>query len=150
MSEVSARKRIWGWFFFDFASQPYSTLLLTFIFGPYVKEVLGDGTAAQSAWGFGIGLAGIVIAILAPILGAMADTSGNRLSWIWFFSVLFITGSSGLWWAAPDDFNLILTLLCFSIGLIGMEFATILGRGKRLAGFPAMAGPSAMSAACLR
>lgn len=125
MSEVSARKRIWGWFFFDFASQPYNTLLLTFIFGPYVKEMLGDGTAAQSAWGFGIGLAGIVIAVLAPVLGALADTSGNRLSWIWLFSVLYCVGSFGLWWAAPDDFNLILTLLCFAVGLIGMEFATI-------------------------
>jgi len=125
MAEVSTRKRIWGWFFFDFASQPYNTLLLTFIFGPYVKEVLGDGTAAQSAWGFGIGAAGIVIAVLAPVFGAMADTSGNRLRWIWFFSILYVVGSFGLWWAAPDNFNLVLTLLCFAIGLIGMEFATI-------------------------
>ncbi len=125
MTEVSARKRIWGWFFFDFASQPYNTLLLTFIFGPYVKELLGDGTAAQSAWGFGIGAAGIVIAVFAPILGAMADVSGNRLRWIWFFSLLYIVGAFGLWWAAPDDFNLVLILSFFAIGLIGMEFATI-------------------------
>ena len=125
MAEISTRKRIWGWFFFDWASQPYNTLLLTFIFGPYVKEVLGDGTAAQSAWGFGVGAAGLVIAILAPILGAMADTSGNRLRWIWLFSVLYVVGAFGLWWAAPDDFNLTLTLVSFAIGLIGMEFATI-------------------------
>ncbi len=36
---ASARQRIWGWFFFDWASQPYNTLLLTFIFGPYFAEV---------------------------------------------------------------------------------------------------------------
>ncbi len=125
MSGISNRKRIWGWFFFDWASQPYNTLLLTFIFGPYVKEVLGDGSRAQAAWGFGIGLAGIVIAILAPILGAMADTSGNRVRWVWFFSVLYVIGSAGLWWAAPDDFNLPLTMTFFAVGLIGMEFATI-------------------------
>ncbi|MGB5557105.1 MAG: MFS transporter [Paracoccaceae bacterium] len=125
MAEVSARKRIWGWFFFDWASQPYNTLLLTFIFGPYVKEMLGDGTAAQSAWGFGIGAAGIIIAVFAPVLGAMADTSGNRLKWVWFFSALYFIGAFGLWWAAPDNFNLLLTLMCFAVGLIGMEFATI-------------------------
>ncbi len=125
MAEVSARKRIWGWFFFDWASQPYNTLLLTFIFGPYVKEMLGDGTAAQSAWGFGIGAAGIIIAVFAPVLGAMADTSGNRLKWVWFFSALYVIGAFGLWWAAPDNFNLLLTLMCFAVGLIGMEFATI-------------------------
>jgi len=119
------RKRIWGWFFFDWASQPYNTLLITFIFAPYVKELLGDGTAAQSAWGFGIGAAGLVIAILAPILGAMADTSGNRLRWIWLFSVMYVVGATGLWWAAPGSFNLTLTLFLFAIGMIGMEFATI-------------------------
>jgi UMF1 family MFS transporter len=118
-------KRIWGWFFFDWASQPYNTLLITFIFAPYIKELLGDGTAAQSAWGFGIGAAGIIIAILAPFLGAMADTSGNRLRWIWLFSIMYVVGAFGLWWAAPDSFNLTLTLFLFAIGMIGMEFATI-------------------------
>ena len=125
MSETSARKRIWGWFFFDWASQPYNTLLLTFIFGPYVKNVLGDGVQAQAAWGFAIGAAGLIIAVLAPILGALADTSGSRMRWIWFFSLLYFCGSYGLWWAAPDNFNLNLILLSFAIGLIGMEFATI-------------------------
>lgn len=125
MTQVSTKKRIWGWFFFDFASQPYNTLLLTFIFGPYINEILGDGTQAQTVWGFGIAGAGILIAILAPILGAIADTNGNRLRWIWLFSVLYIVGSAGLWLAAPGDFNLVLIMVLFGIGLIGMEFATI-------------------------
>ena len=125
MANVTLRKRIWGWFFFDFASQPYNTLLLTFIFGPYIATVIGDGTKAQSAWGFGIGAAGIVIAILAPILGAIADNSGNRIRWIWLFSAMYFLGAFGLWWSAPDNFNLYLVLFSFAIGLIGMEFATI-------------------------
>ncbi len=125
MSQVSARKRIWGWFFFDWASQPYNTLLITFIFAPYIKDLMGDGAEAQAAWGFGVAAAGIVIAILAPVLGAMADNSGNRLRWIWLFSAMYVVGSFGLWFAAPDSFNLHTTLLLFAIGMIGMEFATI-------------------------
>jgi len=121
---VSAGKRIWGWYFFDWASQPYNTLLLTFIFGPYINELLGDGTAAQTAWGFGVGAAGLTIAVLAPVLGAMADTAGSRMRWIWGFSVLYVLGSAGLWFAVPGDFNLVLVLACFALGLIGMEFAT--------------------------
>lgn len=119
------RKRIWGWFFFDWASQPYNTLLLTFIFGPYVKELMGDGTSAQAAWGFGIGAAGLIIAFLAPILGALADTAGNRMRWIWLFSGMYVVGSFGLWTASPENFNLTLTLVLFATGMIGMEFATI-------------------------
>ncbi len=122
---VAGRKRIWGWYFFDWASQPYNTLLLTFIFGPYVAEVLGDGSAAQAAWGYGTGAAGVIIALLAPWLGAMADKGGHRIRWIVVFSVLYVVGASGLWFAEPTDFDLVRTLVLFAVGLIGMEFATI-------------------------
>ena len=44
---ISARKRIWGWWFFDWASQPYNTLLLTFVFGPYFAEVAQAHFMAQ-------------------------------------------------------------------------------------------------------
>ena len=125
MAEVSLRKRIWGWFFFDWASQPYNTLLITFIFAPYMKDLMGDGSSAQAAWGFGIGLAGVVIALLAPVLGALADTSGSRMRWIWVFSLLYVVGSGMLWYAEPGNYSLVLILLFFAIGMIGMEFATI-------------------------
>jgi MFS transporter, UMF1 family len=90
LSELSpqGRRRVWGWWAFDWASQPYNTLLLTFIFGPYVNELLGDGTAAQTAWGYGVGAAGLVIALLAPFLGAVADLSGRRMPFIWLFSAM--------------------------------------------------------------
>ena len=94
-----SRRRIWGWFFFDWASQPYNTLLITFIFAPYVQELVGDGSRAQAAWGFGIAAAGAVIALLAPVLGALADGGGRRMRWIWGFSALYVLGSSMLWFA---------------------------------------------------
>lgn len=125
MAAVSSERRIWGWYFFDFASQPYNTLLLTFIFAPYMGDLLADGTAAQAAWGYGVGAAGLVIAALAPFLGAVADRSGARMPFIRVFSAMYVIGAGGLWWAAPGDFSLALILFSFAIGLIGMEFATI-------------------------
>ncbi|SIO47832.1 MFS transporter, UMF1 family [Rhodovulum sp. ES.010] len=119
------RRRIWGWWFFDWAAQPYATLLLTFIFAPYIKELLGDGSAAQAAWGYGVGAAGIVIAVLAPIIGAIADKSGYRLRWMALFSALYMAGAAGLWWSHPEAFSLVFLLVCFGLGLVGMEFATI-------------------------
>ncbi|TCP58703.1 UMF1 family MFS transporter [Rhodovulum bhavnagarense] len=123
--ERSARRRIWGWWFYDWASQPYATLLLTFIFAPYVTDLVGDGTAAQAAWGYGVGTAGLVIALLAPILGAVADKSGHRMPWIVLFSVFYILGASGLWLANPEAFNLWLVLFFFGLGMVGLEFTTI-------------------------
>ncbi|MDJ0826190.1 MAG: MFS transporter [Rhodobacter sp.] len=137
MAEVSARKRIWGWMMFDWASQPYNTLLLTFIFGPFFAEIVIDrlvagGMAqevaraeAQAYWGYGLTTAGLMIAVLAPILGAIADSTGRRMPWIWFFSLLYVVGATGLWWSNPDMFSIVTLLVFFGIGLIGMEFATI-------------------------
>jgi UMF1 family MFS transporter len=121
---VSAGRRVWGWYFFDWASQPYNTLVLTFIFGPYIADLLGDGTSAQAAWGYGVGFAGLLIALLSPVLGAIADRSGGRKAFVAAFSVLYVAGAWGLWHAAPGSLNLPLILLSFAVGLIAMEFAT--------------------------
>ncbi len=134
---VSARRRIWGWFFFDWASQPYSTLLLTFIFAPYFSEVArahfmaqglapeAAGAAAQSYWGFGQTVAGVLIAFLAPILGAIADGTGRRMVWIWLFSACYVVGAWGLWFLMPGASDLHWAMIAFGLGLVGMEFATI-------------------------
>lgn len=134
---VSARKRIWGWYFFDWASQPYNTLLLTFVFGPYFAEVargyyLGQGldadaAAAQSYWGWGLAIASVIIAVLAPIVGAVADSTGRRLIWVWIFSAFYVVGAWGLWWVAPGGGSEVLfwAVASFGLGFIGMEFATI-------------------------
>ena len=137
MAKISKRKRIWGWYFFDWASQPYNTLLLTFIFGPYFAQtatssLVEGGMAlsqakaqAQAYWGYGLTATGLAIAVLAPILGAVADSSGRRMPWIWLFSALYVVGSAALWWTEPQGFSVVWALFFFGIGLIGMEFATI-------------------------
>ncbi|MFN3578135.1 MAG: MFS transporter [Tabrizicola sp.] len=136
---ATERQRIWGWYFFDWASQPYNTLLLTFVFGPYFAEIarghyMGAGldeeaakAAAQAYWGWGLAVASFSIAVLAPILGAMADSTGRRLVWVWTFSAFYVVGSAGLWWVAPGggEGMLFWAVCLFGLGFIGMEFATI-------------------------
>ncbi|CAM3525730.1 MFS transporter [Paracoccus nototheniae] len=140
--KVTQRRRIWGWWFFDWASQPFHTLLLTFVFSIYFAEVakrhfiaMGDsvthaGAHAQALWGYGLAISGVVIALAAPVLGAIADSSGRRMPWIWVFSGFYVVGSAGLWWLTPGYGNgshpaLVQAIVLFGIGLIGVEFATI-------------------------
>lgn len=137
MAEISARKRIWGWFFFDWASQPYHTLLVTFIFGPFFAAVAGDyylsqgqeaeqaKASAQAIWAWNMGLAGLIIGIGAPVMGALADTAGRRRPWIVAFSIMYVVGAAGLWFIAGDGSNRFLILGLFSLGFIGAEYALI-------------------------
>ena len=134
---TSLKKRIWGWYFFDWASQPVHTLLLTFIFGPFFASVaaayfLGLGldehaadAKAQSVWSMGLTIMGLIIAISGPIMGAMADTSGRRMPWIVAFSVMYVFGSALLWWTDPAGTNMWAMLIAFAIAFIGAECALI-------------------------
>ena len=134
MSAVNKR-RIWGWMSFDWASQPYYTLGLTFIFGPYFAIVAtdyflsqgADGETAraqsQSVWAMGQTIAGLVIAVTAPFLGAFADNTGRKRPWIALFSVIYVVSAAALWFMKPDSSSLYLFLFIFYVGFIAAESA---------------------------
>ena len=116
----------WGWMLFDWASQPYHTLIITFIFAPYfASTVVPDPVIGQEMWGWAAALGGGVVAVLAPALGAMADVTGPRKPWIAFFSLFYILGAWLLWSATPGAEDVVFILGAFIIGLIGVECATV-------------------------
>ncbi|MCC1480352.1 MFS transporter [Roseibaca sp. Y0-43] len=125
---TSPRKRIWGWWAFDWANQPYNTLLLTFIFAPYfASAVAPDPVTGQALWGWMLALSGLVIAFSAPVMGAIADSSGNRRVWLLVWSAFYVAGAAALWFAVPaaDTGTIWLILLAFAVGLVGLEFGIV-------------------------
>lgn len=114
---------VWGWMLFDWANQPFQTLIVTFIFAPYfVAQVVGDPVAGQAAWGTASAIAGVTVALLAPILGAIADRTGARKAWIGWFSLPYLLGCAGLWLAVPGVTPLWPVLACYALAYVGSEF----------------------------
>jgi len=122
-----SRGAICGWLLFDWAAQPYFTLVLTFVFAPYFASALAaDPVEGQAAWGYATASAGLIIAFLSPVLGAIADASGARKPWIALFSLCLIVGAASLWFAAPGaPYAVPLALVAFGLATIGAEFATV-------------------------
>src|SRR6195952_1557487 len=121
------RSAVTGWILFDWAAQPYFTLITTFVFAPYfATHVAPDPASGQSLWGFATAAAGLMIALLSPVLGAIADASGRRKPWIAAFGALLVIGSGLMWFGKPGDASVILPLLiAYGIATIGVEFATV-------------------------
>src|SRR6201996_9083734 len=121
------RSAVVSWIFFDWAGQPYFTLITPFVFCPYfATHVAADPASGQSLWGFATGAAGLVIAVMSPVLGAIADASGRRKPWIAAFGALLGIGASLMWFSKPGDTSVIPFLLfAYSIATVGVEFATV-------------------------
>jgi MFS transporter, UMF1 family len=109
------RARI-SWMLYDWSVQPHYTLVQTFLFGPYFANAIvqnsvcgtmiaeGSSKAAcgQALWGYAAAVAGLLIAMLSPLLGAAADGRGSRKPWMGALSLLFLAGLVSLWLGVPD------------------------------------------------
>ncbi|MCP4185737.1 MAG: MFS transporter [Hyphomicrobiales bacterium] len=122
-----SKKGIWGWMFFDWAAQPFHTLLITFVFARYfAAEVAPDAATGQVWWGYMLIVSGVIIAVLSPVLGAIADATGPRKPWIVVFTLLTAIGTAYLWFAVPGGGGVTFwVLVAFGIGMIGIEFAAV-------------------------
>lgn len=119
------RRGVLGWMLFDWAAQPFFTVVTTFIFGPYlVSRVAATPEEGQAAWGFGIALAGLAIAVLSPVLGSVADQTGSRKPWIAVFALVKMAALTGLWWAAPGS-SLFWAVLLYSVASVAAEFSVV-------------------------
>jgi UMF1 family MFS transporter len=121
------RAAVISWIFFDWAAQPYFTLITTFVFAPYFANFVAPNPATgQALWGFAAAGAGFSIALLSPVLGAIADASGRRKPWIAGFGALLVIGASAMWIGKPGDPSIIPPLLlAYAIASVGVEFATV-------------------------
>jgi UMF1 family MFS transporter len=120
------RRAVVGWVLFDVAAQPVFTLVTTFVFAPYFAARVAPTPAdGQALWGFATAAAGLTIALLAPILGAVADATGRRKRWIALFSSLVVLGCCMLWWSIPGaEWAVPVALIGFVVATVGVEFAT--------------------------
>ncbi|MFZ1774105.1 MAG: MFS transporter, partial [Rhizobiaceae bacterium] len=129
--ERATKAGVRGWMMFDWAAQPFFTVVTTFIFGPYFisSMVLGpdgnpDPVAGQWVWALAIAIGGVIMAVLAPVLGSIADQTGPRKPWIAFFAIIKITGLFFLWYAAPGS-SVFWVLFAYTAAAIAAEFSTV-------------------------
>ena len=116
-----------GWVLADWALQPFHTLIVTFLFAPYfTNAVAGDPVTGQAWWGYAAAIAGVVIALGGPILGAVADR-GSRKPMVAVAVIVMAIASSLMWYARPgaDTTTIVLVLAAFVVATAAAEYMTI-------------------------
>ena len=112
---------------FDWANSAFATLVVTFVYATYfTTAIAADEVTGTAQWSRAVGLSGILVAVLAPPLGALADRSGRRLTCLGVCTLVCCIASAGLTGVQPDlAWAGLIALSLFVIANVGFELSTV-------------------------
>jgi UMF1 family MFS transporter len=111
---------------FDFANSSYTTVIVTVAFGVYFTRLVAPPGRGDSLWGWAIAIGNLIVLLLSPIVGAVADDSGRKKLFLFFTYATCVGGTALLYFATPGRVGLALAL--FILSFVGFSF------GENLAG----------------
>lgn len=101
---IKDRKAVFGWILFDFANSAYTTLVVTFIYATYfVKAIAPDEITGTALWSRGVTITAICVALLSPVLGAMADKGNLRKKFLFISTLVAVIGTAMLNFVLPGQ-----------------------------------------------
>ena len=122
----AGRRAIIAWCFYDWANSAFPQTITTFVFATYfATEVAENPTLGASQWAWAVAVSGIVVALLGPPSGAIADASGRRKPWIFVLTLLCVAACYVLWYVRPTTADVLLALIVFAVASVAFELATI-------------------------
>jgi len=109
------KRTIFTWSLYDFANQPYPTIIITFIYSNFfTKTLAADYPNGDVMWLFAISICAIIIALLSPLMGAIADRSGYRKTYLILSTWICVISTIFLYFPLPGQIFFALTLVIIS------------------------------------
>jgi MFS transporter, UMF1 family len=126
MSQPASRRAQISWAIYDWANSAFSVVIVTFVFATYFSQAIApDPVSGQAMWGWAMTGSGIAIALIAPVLGAIADAGGRRKPWLFGFTWTAIAGCFILWFARPDTDYILFALIAVALTNLAFETAQV-------------------------
>ena len=119
-------KKAWSWAFYDWANSAFATTVMAGFFPIFFKSYWAtDLDPAQSTFAIGSinSLVGLLIAISAPVLGAIADVGRSKKKFLFFFALVGIFSTGYLFFIPESSWKI--AILFYGIGVIGFSGGNI-------------------------
>jgi UMF1 family MFS transporter len=115
-----------SWALYDWAASAFTTTVLAGFFPAFLQAYWSTGvdpTVTTARLGFANGVAGLVVAVLAPILGVLADRGGRRKSFLVSWSLLGILATGAFWFVGQGQWVAAVSL--FVVAMVGYSAANV-------------------------
>lgn len=120
------RRAVIGWALWDWGSASFNAVIVTFVFTVYLTEgVASDPDSGSQSLGIALGIAGLFIALLAPVTGQRSDAGGRRKLWLAVHTGIVVLSMAGLFFVKDDPSYLLLGLVLIAAGSVFFEFAQV-------------------------
>ncbi|MTD56984.1 MFS transporter [Amycolatopsis pithecellobii] len=124
--EVPSRRRVISWAFWDWGSSAFNAIVLTFVFTVYLtKAVAPDPDSGSADLGVGLTIAGVCVAVLAPVTGQRSDAGGCRKLLLGVHTAIVVLSMAGLFFVRDSPSYLLPGIVLIAIGSVFAEFATV-------------------------
>ncbi|MBI5030404.1 MAG: MFS transporter [Chloroflexi bacterium] len=119
----STRRERIAWYLYDFGNSAYAAVVLLAVYSAYFQKQVVGGAEGSRLWGLAIAVAMIIVAVAAPIMGAIADYSGSKKRFLFFFTTLAVLFTALLFFTQQG--TIVMAILFFILAEIGYRAAQI-------------------------
>lgn len=125
-TERTHRGRVLAWSLWDWGSASFQAVVTTFVFTVYLTSApFGPEAEVSSKLGSALLVAGVIVALVAPVIGRLSDAAGRRKTWLGINTAVTVASTALLVLVAPDQRYLTLGLVLLAIGNVAFEFASV-------------------------
>ena len=122
----SDKKAVWGWVMYDWANSAFATTVMAGFFPIFFKQYWSYGAdvnVSTAQLGFGNSIASLIVALMAPILGAIADKGSAKKKFLIFFAYLGVLMTAALF--LVDKGQWAWAVFIYAMGIIGFSGANV-------------------------
>ncbi len=118
------RRTLWAWALYDFANSAFTTLVVTFVYATYFTQAIAsDSVTGTTLWSRAVTVSGILVALLSPFLGALADQGHYRKRFLAAATGVCVLTTAALFFPRPGQ--VLEALILFTIANVAFELGNV-------------------------
>ncbi len=122
-AKTASHREKWAWYLYDFGNSAYAAVVLLAVYSAYFKNHVVGGTEGTRLWGYAVGTAMLIVTIISPFLGTLADFSGSKKRLLFSFTAMATIFTAALFFVQAGD--IFLGMLFFILAETGYRSAQV-------------------------